>query len=244
VLPTLAGTIKRRLLINFRADPEVAQSLIPAPLRVLEHKGSAIVGICLIRLEHIRPKGFPREIGIASENMAHRIAVTYKDQNNLEKEAVYIWRRHSDNPLNTLAGGRLFPGVHSKASFAVHENGQTTELEATTSGNAADVHVKGSEDLSAEEFSSRAFNSFSQAKDFFARGSCGFSCAADGKTLEGMQLITDQWVVSPLHVTLADSAFYSDQTKWPGGSVELDCGLIMRDIEHEWQEMDKVPGAE
>jgi hypothetical protein len=241
MLPTLAGTIRRRLLVNFRADPQVAKSLIPAPLRVLEHKGSAIVGICLIRLEHIRPMGFPEAVGICSENMAHRIAVNYDDEDNVEREGVYIWRRHSDNPLNTLAGGRLFPGVHSPATFSVHEEGQTTELQAKTTNHAADVHVKGSEEQSTGEFSSKAFDNFEQAKDFFARGSCGFSCAADGKTLEGMQLITKEWVVNPLKMTLADSAFYMDQSKWPNGTVELDCGLIMRDIKHQWQEMDKVP---
>jgi len=242
MLPRLAGTIKRRLLVNFRADPEVAQSLIPAPLRVLEHKGAAIVGICLIRLEHIRPKGFPRAIGIASENMAHRIAVTYGDENGVEREGVYIWRRHSDNPLNQLAGGRIFPGVHSPATFSVHEEGKSTELDIKTSGHTADVHVKGAEGQPIQEFSSKAFENFAEAKDFFARGYCGFSCASDGKTLEGMQLITKEWLISPLNMSLADSAFYGDQSQWPKGSVEIDCGLIMRDIEHEWQQMDKVPG--
>jgi Uncharacterized conserved protein (COG2071) len=241
VLPMLAGTIKRRLLINFRADPQVAQSLIPAPLRVLEHKGSAIVGICLIRLEHIRPKGLPQAVGISSENMAHRIAVKYNDETNTEKEAVYIWRRHSNNPFNTLAGGRLFPGVHTPATFSIREDGETTELQASTADHKEDVHVKGSDDISDEEFSSKAFDSFEEARDFFARGSCGFSCGPDGKALEGMQLITNQWLASPLKMSLADSAFYTDQSKWPRGSVELDCGLIMRNIEHEWKEMDTVP---
>jgi len=241
MLPILAGKIKRRLLINFRADPEVAQSLIPAPLRVLEQRGAAIVGICLIRLEHIRPKGLPSALGIASENMAHRIAVTYDDKDKVPREAVYIWRRDSNNPLNQLAGGRLFPGVHGAATFNIQEEGQTTELEAKTRNHDGDVHVRGLAGEGENSFASQSFADFAEARDFFARGSCGFSCSADGQKLDGMQLLTPKWEVSPLAVSLANSAFFEDLSKWPKGSLKLDCGLIMRDIEHEWQEMDDVP---
>jgi len=31
-------------------------------------RGSAIAGICLIRLEEIRPKGMPSFVGVSSEN--------------------------------------------------------------------------------------------------------------------------------------------------------------------------------
>ena len=31
--PTMSSVIERRLLVNYRVDPEVATSLLPAPLR-------------------------------------------------------------------------------------------------------------------------------------------------------------------------------------------------------------------
>lgn len=37
----------------------------------------AIVGICLIRLKNIKPKGFLDFLGLSSENGAHRIAVEW-----------------------------------------------------------------------------------------------------------------------------------------------------------------------
>jgi len=242
MLPVLQGTIKRRLLVNFRADPQVAQRLIPAPLKVLEHKGSAIVGICLIRLEHIRVKGFPSALGIASENMAHRIAVTYDDSNNQAREGVYIWRRDSNQILNQLGGGRLFPGLHSPAEFTVSDDGKNTELEAQTQSHNADAHVKGT-DQSLDSFSSQAFSDFEEARGFFSRGACGFNCSVDGKHLEGMELVTKDWIASPMQMSRTDSSFYSDKSKWPEGSVQFDCALIMRDIEHEWHEIntDAIP---
>ena len=77
MLPVLEGTIARRVLLNFRADARVVQSLLPKPFVPETHQGQAIVGICLIRLEHLRPRGLPAKMGFSSENMAHRAAVRY-----------------------------------------------------------------------------------------------------------------------------------------------------------------------
>ncbi|MBS1992501.1 MAG: DUF2071 domain-containing protein [Cyanobacteria bacterium SZAS LIN-3] len=236
MLPILQGTIKRRLLVNFRADPQVAQSLIPTPLKVLEHRGSAIVGICLIRLEHIRIKGLPQAVGINSENMAHRIAVTYADKDGQDRSAVYIWRRDTNQPLNALGGGRLFPGAHLPAQFDVDDDGLNTELQAKTQQHHADAHVKGQDSI-GDAFTSQAFANFEEARAFFAAGACGFNCTGDGQKLEGMELVTREWLARPVSMERTDSAFYTDEAKWPRGSVEFDCALIMRDIEHEWHEI-------
>jgi hypothetical protein len=73
--PRVHGTIRRRLLVNFRVAPDVIQRLLPAPFQPKLHHGRAIAGICLIRLEGIRPRRFPSMLGLSSENAAHRIAV-------------------------------------------------------------------------------------------------------------------------------------------------------------------------
>ena len=56
-LPFLEGLMRRRLLINYRADADVVRSLLPAPFRPKPHQGHTVVGICLTRLESIRPCG-------------------------------------------------------------------------------------------------------------------------------------------------------------------------------------------
>ena len=79
-MPKIQGLIRRRLLVNFRVDPAVIQRLLPAPFRPKLHGGYAVAGVCLIRLENIRPKHVPNAFGISSENAAHRIAVTWEDE--------------------------------------------------------------------------------------------------------------------------------------------------------------------
>ena len=98
-MPKVHGLIRRRLLVNLRVEPALMQGNIPAPFRPKLHDGHAVAGICLIRLEEIRPKRFPRVIGLSSENAAHRVAVVLWEDTNGPHEGVYIPRgRHRGNP--------------------------------------------------------------------------------------------------------------------------------------------------
>src|SRR5438128_2289152 len=106
-IPTIQGLIDRRILVNFTVDADLIHKTVPFPFRPKIYKDKAIVGICLIRLKEVRPKGFPGLIGIASENAAHRIAVEW-DEGNEQKEGVYIPRRDTSSFFNHLAGGRIF----------------------------------------------------------------------------------------------------------------------------------------
>lgn len=74
-LPALRGIIDRRILANYRVDPVCMAAALPQPFRPQLVNGFSIGGICLIRLKHVRPKGFPARWGLQSENAAHRIAV-------------------------------------------------------------------------------------------------------------------------------------------------------------------------
>jgi uncharacterized protein YqjF (DUF2071 family) len=115
------GLIRRRVLVNFRVDPVVIQRQLPSKFRPKFQNGSAVAGVCLIRLENIRPKLVPKGFGFSSENAAHRIAVTWEDETG-PHEGVYIPRRDTASLINHLAGGRLFPGEHHRARFRVEEH--------------------------------------------------------------------------------------------------------------------------
>jgi len=110
-IPKIRGIIDRRILINYQIEKEALENYLPKPFRPKLVEGKGIAGICLIRLKEIRPKGLPRQIGISSENGAHRIAVEWNDNDEI-KEGVYIPRRDTSSRLNSWAGGTIFPGVH------------------------------------------------------------------------------------------------------------------------------------
>ena len=82
---------------------------------------------------------------------------------------------------------------------------------------------------------SSRFASLSAASDFFAAGSVGYSATRDETRLDGLRLHTRAWHVEPLDVDWVMSSYYADRARFPEGSVEYDCTLIMRDLPHEWQ---------
>ena len=113
-VPVIRGLIDRRILANYRVDPDVLAAKVPAPFRVKTIAGYGIAGVCLIRLSRVRPRFVPSFLGLGSENAAHRIAVEWDTADGV-REGVFIPRRDTSSWLNTVVGGRLFPGVHCRA---------------------------------------------------------------------------------------------------------------------------------
>ena len=231
-VPRVHGVIRRRLLVNFRIDPDMAQRQLPAPFRPKLHAGFAVGGICLIRLEGIRPRRFPQMLGLSSENAAHRFAVVWTDADG-EHEGVYIPRRDSSSLLNQLAGGRLFPGEHHRARFDVDDDGNHVRLEMASSDQAVSVKVAAT--VVSELPAGSIFDSTKSASSFFEPGSLGYSATTGGHKLDGIVLRTTTWEVQPLRIELVASSYFSNDVLFPAGSIEFDCALIMRNIAHEWE---------
>jgi hypothetical protein len=228
-LPTIHGYIERRILVNFTADPGAVQKIIPLPFRPKIYKGKAIVGICLIRLKGIKPKGFPHFLGISSENGAHRIAVEW-DEDGQVKEGVYIPRRDTSSRLNSLAGGRIFPGKHFLAKFEVAEDKGNYNIAFTSSDNTS-ICLECKE---ADAFDQDSiFESLENVSEFFRKGGTGYS--PNGKTFEGLKLETYTWQVRPLEVSSVRSSFFENEALFPKGSIKFDNALLMTGVEHEWK---------
>lgn len=234
-LPVIEGVIRRRLLINFRVDAGVMRRALPDPFRPKLHQGHAIAGICLIRLEHIRPAGLPAACGLSSENAAHRVAVLWEDAAGKSHEGVFIPRRDTSSRLNHLAGGRIFPGEHHLSSIEVDDDGDriAMDIRSHDESMAVRVRARGGASLPA----SSCFASLAESSTFFEKGSVGYSVTSDRCRLDGIRLQTDAWRVQPLDVEQVTSTFFSDEATFPAGSVAFDHALVMRDLPHQWHEM-------
>ncbi|MET4782481.1 DUF2071 domain-containing protein [Glaciihabitans sp. UYNi722] len=224
-IPALAANIERRLLINFRLDPDVAQSLLPDTLRPQIVDGSAVAGVCLLRLGALRPTWFRPQIGWGAENAAHRIAVEWDDEAGTH-HGVYIPERHSASWLPVAVGGRVFPGVHHHARFEGSETADRISVSMTSPGMTvrADVAI-------SPTFTSGLFPTLADASAFFQAGSVGWSPARDGHRLQGLKLETDQWWVDSADALSIDSSFFD---ALPTGSATLDSVLVMRNVPITW----------
>lgn len=236
-LPTIQGTIRRRILANFRVDAEVMQGQLPSRFRPKLHEGFAVAGICLVRLEHIRPKLLPEIAGLSSENAAHRVAVLW-DEGGETHEGVFISRRDTSSHLNHILGGRIFPGEHHQATFDITESETAIRLSMRSEDSAVAVDIEGqlAEDLPANSI----FRSLAESSSFFEAGSLGYSVTREPQRLDGLKLETKEWRVEPLSLATAYSSYFSDAAKFPTGSVEFDHALIMRNVDHEWHSADDL----
>lgn len=234
-VPTIEGVIRRRILMNYRADPSVASKVLPkgSPFQLKLFDGYAIVGICLIRLEEIRPKGLPNFIGISSENSAHRFAVEWKGENGENREGVFVPRRDTDSLLNSMAGGRIFPGVHHHSDFCVTD--QEGEISIRISAKNIEKPLVSFLAKETNEFpESSVFQSLAESSAFFEAGCIGYSSRPNSSKLDGLTLKTMRWQVSSLNISDLQSAYFDDAAIFTKGSIEFDHALLMRNIAHEW----------
>jgi hypothetical protein len=240
-IPTLFGVIKRRFLISYRAHPKVIKRILPAPFEPKLHRGYAIVGICLIRLESIRPRGLPAFIGVSSENAAHRVAVQWVDAAGRLQDGVFIPRRDTNSWVNALVGGNLFPGEHHRARFAVEESAEGIAFTYRSLDSSVEVRFSGSESPSLPD--SSCFETLEEASTFFRTGSLGYSTTQDPKALDGIVLDAKEWRVRPFQVHHVFSSFFEDTERFPSGTIEFDHALIMRNSVHAWHSAPTLIGA-
>lgn len=221
-VPVMAGTVERRVLLNYRVDPVVLRAAVPAPLELDLVDGAAVAGVCLIRLGELRPARLPNALGLRTENAAHRIAVRHGN-----RTGVFIPRRHSASRPTVWFGGRLFPGAHGHARFTVEERGDDLRVAFTGAGDTVDVALTVTDAWPG----SRLFGDLTEASDFFRAGAEGWSATRDPGRLDGLELRTSEWSVRAAVVRSATSTFFD---ALPPGSAELDGALVMRDVPVRW----------
>ena len=230
-LPAVRGVIDRRILVNYRVDPDALAAALPAPFEPLLVGGYGVGGICLIRLKQVRPRFVPFEVGIGSENAAHRIAVRWAED-GVRHEGVYVPRRDTSSRLNALVGGRLFPGVHHHAAFEVEEANDRYSVALRGDDGGANLRVVGRVGEGLPEDS--VFDSVAAASAFFERGSLGYSDAAVPGRYDGLELRCQNWHVEPLAIEEVASGYFDDRDRFPEGTTAFDCALLMHDVDHEW----------
>jgi hypothetical protein len=223
---TLRAQVRRRLLVSYRINPVVAQSLIPQQFRPQIVDGSAVAGVCMIGLESVRPGWVRPRIGLRTENVAHRIAVEW-EENGETRSGVYIVARHSSSLLPVLAGGRLFPGVQRRARFDLDETESRFRVSMAAPGTRVSVDVR-----LGGAWTSTLFPTIEAASSFYKAGAVGWSPRRDGVGVEPLKLTSEEWAVEAGQVMNLKSSYFD---ALPKGSAELDSVLVMRDIPMLWE---------
>ena len=235
-IPSLVGTIDRRILVNFRAELSVLRKFLPEPFEPLSVNGYGIVGICFFQLKDLRIKGAPSLLGYRSENSAHRISIQW-EENGKRKTGVYIPRRDTSSVLNALAGGRVFSGAHRLAKFHVKEEEGTFDISFQgKDGTSFYINAQESSNFPMGSL----FKTLDRASAFFKRGNIGYAPRYKLEIFDGIELHIPQWEVQALRVNKVETGFFEDLTHFPKGSIYFDHALLMKNCEHEWIERREI----
>ena len=224
-------TIERRLLVNYRIDPEVVMGLLPAPFRPQLVSGWAVGGVCFIRLGNLRPAHFPSALGSRTENVAHRFAVEWDDEQGTQV-GVFVPRRDTSSRLTALAGDKLFPGAYHLARFEVQEGASELQIGVGSRDGTLALSVSAHEAPSLE---GELFGSLEEALTFFRHGSLGFSPSGGTGSLVGVRLICESWEGRAVSIGHMASSMFDDNQAFPKGSCALDSALVMRNLPVRWR---------
>ena len=225
------GTIERRVLLNYRLDAAALQRALPRPFRPKLYHGYGIGGVCMIRFSGLRPRRVPRWLGLGSENAAHRIAVEW-EQDGERHEGVFIPRRDTNSSFNRMLGGRVFPGIFQRSAFEAKESPASVSIRIVRDDGGDEIRFAGH--ISTSLPATSIFPSLAEAVGFFSLGATGYSATHSVGRYHGMELRCLDWSVTPLAVEQARSCFFDNRDRFPEGTAQLDCALLMRGIAHEW----------
>jgi hypothetical protein len=246
-LPSVRGVIDRRILVNYRVDPEALDAVLPDRFEPKLVDGHGVGGICLIRLRDVRPPGLPAFVGPGSENAAHRIAVEWDEEGTAaadggdeagseRRSGVYVPRRDTSSRLNVLLGGRLFSSAQHHATFEVAESDGRYRVRMESTDGEAAVAVDGRTTDALPDDS--VFDAVEDSSTFFREGSLGYSPRRDGG-YDGVELHTHEWSVTPLAVDSVRSSYF-EGARFPDDAVAFDHALLMADIDHEWRQREPL----
>ena len=228
----LEAHVVRRLLVNYRVDPAALEPELPFPLRPLLVGGWGVAGICLIDLAQVGRHAAAGELGVRSENAAHRIAVEWDGEAG-PCSGIYVIRRDTDSVLNALAGGRFFPGVHHRAGFHVVE--RNGELHAHFASLEGDVTATLTVIPDQPFQPTTLFPTLEDASRFFAVGSPEYSVTRDPLRLDGVALCSDSWQLESVGIADLSSSFFEDPARFPPGTAYLDSAFLMRELPVQWR---------
>jgi hypothetical protein len=238
--PAVRAVMERRLLVNYRVDPELLGALLPAPFRPVLVSGYGVAGICLIRLGQVRPEGVPARAGLTSENAAHRVAACW-DGPDGPVTGVYIFRRDTSSRLAALAGGRLFPGWHHTARFLVEEREGRFRVQAGSRDGV--IHLLVAAHLAADLPPGSVFADVASASRFFRCAPVGYAATPTEGRFDGVELATSGWGLRPLHLDEVSSSFFDDPARFPPGTAVADSAFLMGGVSTTWRPQPELRAA-
>lgn len=233
------GVIDRKVIVQYRVDPDVLALQLPEPYRPRLIRGVGVAGVCVFRVRGFHHRLLPTILQNVSENIVYRVGVEWTEDQKL-CAGVYTLRQETSSLLKstlerrTSWGTRLF---HAHIRVDDHEG--TYRIAACS--RDAQFRLLIQAQLQREFTAHSVFRSAEDAAEFLERQFEASVNPDDSRpTVLGTRHATglDEynvgWHVEPLAIQQLVTEFFDDTARFPAGAIQFDCAVVASSVQPAW----------
>lgn len=222
MFPELVGNAQRQILVNYRTQPDFLFPHLPTGFAPLTHEGWGFAGIKLVSLKELRPKGWPRLLGMSVDFVSFRILAKWRTPENIVRSgSVELWRECSSK-VALKTSQKYFDGrlIHSTMFFRDDAGlyrivGSSEDAEYEFEGRRADRLPRDS-----------AFIRAADARDFFARESNTVLKSESNDSLLQIEEHVEDRELQPLAVHHCSNSWFDEENRFPLQFMRFDHALV------------------
>ncbi len=169
----MEGRLAKCWLLAYRAPLEEVQRHLPAELKPVSFGGFGFWNVVVCEVENMRPRGFPKQLGITYRHVAYRIYVRHHNQKGDSVEGLYFLRSDCDSPLLAKGGNLVTDFKFHPGKIRIDENPLATLLEVDAEGARGEATITYDRPVRLAEGS--PFQSVQEAGDFLEYAPHGIS---------------------------------------------------------------------
>ncbi len=222
----MVGRLSRCWLLAYRAPLDLVSRHLPAPLKPLSFGGYGFWNVVVCEVENMRPRKFPKVLGITYRHVAYRIYVRHLNQAGASVEGLYFLRSDCDSPLVAAGGNALTEFKFHTGEITIAENPLATllEVQATGANGRATINYGHHAKLADDS----PFQSVQEAGDFLEYSPHGISVSPRG--VEVLPIQRDEAAWKP-RVVAAHSDHWDYLTN---EETHLEVAYEVAPIDYEW----------
>lgn len=126
----------------------------------------------------------------------------------------------------------MFPGWQHRARFSAREADGRYRIEVAS--RDGDVNVLVDAAVSDRVMPGSLFGNLDEASRFFRDAPVGYAATPTAGTFDGVELGTDAWAMTPLHIAEVNSSFFDDPRRFPPGTAAPDSAFLMAGLCTTW----------
>lgn len=223
------------LVLAYAVPAPILRPLLPAGLTLDTYGNFGFLVIALVETRDLRPSLVPARLGMSFFLSGYRIFTKYRTIAGRTLRGLRILRSDT-NSLSMQLFGNLFTHYHyERSKFRVQSTEQKYEVQVTTPGGLADLHVEA--DLSTQTVALPAGSPFADLKE--ARKFAGplpftFGYEKQTHSLIRVEGVRQRWNPRAVPVIVRQNTFL-EQDPFRGAGAVLANAFYLEDVPYSWR---------